>query len=188
MSLNRRLRLPSEINSACPSSIISSPVLARVTHRIEVDVIYSVLGQDRLGRALESCAGSEVVEGELRLSRAIVEVGLLACTITPSIIRPPSYFVPSSREISERLQPLHRCGSIDGRSMMSSDVQPSTPSAMVPHTRAFRASNGVVIGGKKVFYAEGELLDSLSKHCKDVGECACGIMWDGLGRIQSGSA
>ena len=190
MRLHKRLRLPSEVHGASASSIALSPVLARVNHRFEVDVIYSILGQDQLGKPLQSTPGSDG-EGALRLAKAIVEVGIAACTITPSIIQPPSYL-----SFSPSLSPLCRHTSISSRT--SSDTHRSNPSTseklrgvMIPHMRAFRASNGRIVANKTVFYDEGGMEEMMSKHVREKGECACslgrGLDGEGLGRVVSGS-
>ena len=188
MRLNRRIRLPSEVHGASASSIALSPVLARVGHRIEVDVIFSILGQDQLGKPLPITPGSDG-EGALRLAKALVEVGLADCAIVPAVVQPPSYL--SSEPLSLHLPqtPLQRHHS--RMSQSSCDTQtPRYPvrSVVIPHTRAFRASNGRVVASKTVFYDEGEVGEAVSRHCRDKGECACGLMWEGLTRVVSGLA
>jgi hypothetical protein len=181
MRLQRRVRLPSYVTGANASSSSLAPVLAKVAHRIEVDVIYSIIGQDQLGKPMRCNPG----EGALRLARALVEVNMAPCSVTPASVHPPSYFSPCVG-FPRAISPVRRL-SID-TVRRSFEATHATQGPLVPHTRAFRASNGYIIGGKKVFYDESEVAEELGKHKKKQGECACFTMWEGgLSRALSGS-
>ncbi|ORY23918.1 hypothetical protein BCR39DRAFT_340091 [Naematelia encephala] len=194
LRLHRRCRLPSEVSGANASSATLAPVLAKVSHRIELDIIYSVLGQNELGKPL--APGENGGEGTMRLAKAMVEIELASCVITCSTVQPPSYFFSPTRSTVRRPSidtARLSFASYDTTSthlMMHGGSGPSPPpptNVTVSHSRAFRASNGRVIGGKKVFYAEAEFEEASKVHCRDKGDCACAVMWDGLGRITSGS-
>lgn len=188
MRLHRRLHLPSEIHGAHASSWTLAPVLAKVGHRLEVDIIYSILGQDRLGKSLNGVGG----EGEVRLAKAFIEVNLASCSITPATIQPPSYFSPSQTTSRRRNSDTshHSNSSTDTHRTSFSAAKP--PAHGVHHTRSFRASNGHVIGTKRVFYEEGDMEEAVRLHRLHKGEgCACEIEIRGregdLERFVSGS-
>lgn len=190
MKLHRRVRLPSEVNDAHSSSSTLSPALAKVTHRVEIDVIYSILGQDQRGKPITSDNnnGRSAQEGSVRLVRGLFEIDLASCSITRSIIQPPSY--PSPAIATPHMTSLHR------RLSTASTVTRMIPtrfSPVMPHTRAFRASNHRTVGSKVIFYEEAHVREALERHRSERPDCACRL-WDGsreserLDRWISGSA
>lgn len=179
LRMHRRVHLPSDIHGCCPTSDTLAPVLATVSHSLEVDVIYSIFGQDRLGKPLPS---SGPQEGEMRLQRAMTEVNLAACTVGPATIQPPSYgpahaatlTVPKTRPQAS-LSPIRRTLSRASSAYRKEPISKVVPKARaIPHSRSFKASNGVTVGAKAVFYPEGQLEEALIKHQQSHADCACG--------------
>ena len=168
LRVHRVARLPSEVNGAHPSSSTLVPFFAKVSHWITVDVIYSVLGQDRQGKP----DGTD--EGAMRQGRTVIAVGLAPCTVIPSTVQPPSYFSPSRPFSLLRRRMSNDTGCVSTQSV---ETHPCPPSAKVPHSRAFRASNGRVVAGKRVFYSDAEIRDAVERHHRDKGDCACGLDW-----------
>jgi len=214
MRLNRRLRLPSEVQGMGPSSITLSPVLARVSHRIEVDVIYSILGREQdqpdkpRGSKLLHGDDGDAEEGAMHLAKAMVQINLAACTVTPSVIQPPAYLKPTTppnqipitfshsqlQRHHSRISRRTSIGTVDTHRPTLNDFLsrsrstfPLPMNAAIPHSRAFLASNSRIVARKSVFYNEGEVEDAVARHCLDKGECACRLMREGLWRVISGS-
>ena len=217
LRLHRRIRLPSEINNAHHSTSTLVPVFAKVSHRLVVDIIYSILGQDELGRRRQSAIsslnkGGEDLEGFKRRLTTKFEVDLAACTLTSESIQPPSYGTtrleateslrytpsPGSSPVRQTLPLLSDefCSRLGRRSsnnfqslsVGSAERSPSPHTTMdkphsissallassdIPHSRAFRASNGRVIAPKRVFYSEHDMRVAAQRHRKDKEHCAC---------------
>ncbi|ORX39559.1 hypothetical protein BD324DRAFT_614152 [Kockovaella imperatae] len=200
---HRRIRLPSEVNGAHHSTSTMSSVLAKVGHRLVVDIIYSVLGQDELGRKASQ------VEGSMRRLTTKFEIDLPPCGLTPSSLQPPSYRTtrvmqrPSPRLALRRLPSTtpsyhsmehsptrHTAITFAPAPTMSrlerhlSATSQTTARSIddviwhieeIAHSRAFRASNGRVIAPKRVFYSESDIKTAAARHKKERGHCACSL-------------
>ena len=179
LRMNRSVRLPSELQDAHPTSATLAPVLARISHRIAVNVIYSVLGQNALGKPV-----LEGVEGAMRQVTLVFEVGLMPCIAVPSTIRPPAY----DDDFTEIIAPAVTPRRLFRRVSMDTVFEKRTPSreahrdahksasdriTSIHHSRAFRASNGLVVTGNRVFYSEQEVEEAVSRHKREKGACAC---------------
>ena len=196
---HRRVRLPSEINGAHHSTSSVLPGLAAVSHRLTVDVIYSILGQDAIGQKSKT---ENEAEGSMRRLTTKFEIELPPCTLTPGSVQPPSYITPTplrtSQEIPRGRSPrripsiradrspdipllyppslpntLNRQLSAISHFTSRSDHAPAQPE--IAHSRAFRASNGRVIAPRRVFYSENDLRIAGQRHRKEKGHCACSM-------------
>ena len=185
LRLYRRARLPSQVNGANHSTSTLTPILAKVTHRIVVDVIYSILGQDPLGKRLVRAESS--LEGTMRQVTTKFEVELAPCSLIPITVQPPSYVDGPRNPSPSRHSPptqIHSPPGLQRRFSTQSEIMsvrssegglnvPRLPSADIAHSRAFRASNGLVIAPKRVFYSDHDIRIAAREHLKDNALCAC---------------
>lgn len=193
LRLNRSVRLPSELQDAHPTSSTLAPVLARISHRVAVNIIYSVLGQDASGKPIKgSQSNGSLYEGAMRQVTLVFEVGLMPCVVVPSTIRPPVYTDDDVVDMVDMPAPassprrMFRRFSMDTvRSSSTARVEPPPPpsitratterllSSAIHHSRAFRASNGLVVTGNRVFYSDQEVEEAVNRHHREKGACAC---------------
>jgi len=203
LRIQRVLRLPSELHGAHATSSTLAPVLARVSHRIAVTVLYSILGFDSAGKPLQDDEAAKSRDGGVRKATMVFEIGLAQCSVVPSVIQPPVYSTPSDHAATSVFhQPatsprrsLRRLSMETVRSMSVGRPQVTAPVASQPipeerplgsappnplqHTRAFKASNGLVVSGNTVFYADAEVQENWRRHHRDRTACACSA-WESL--------
>lgn len=199
LRIQRVLRLPSELHGAHATSSTLAPVLARVSHRIAVNVLYSILGFDSAGNPLQDDEAGASRDGGVRKAMLVFEIGLAQCSVVPSVIRPPVYSTPCDHAATSAVQlpptsprrSLRRLSMETVRSMSVGrpHIMPPFPSQPIPeerplgatpanplqHTRAFKASNGLVVSGDTVFYDEAEVLENWRRHHRDRSACACSV-------------
>jgi hypothetical protein len=140
MRITTKLRLPTPIAGAVPTSPkLLDNRLARITHRLRVETLFSVLGEDDWGRPLPlglNAKDGKPAEGRRRRTWVDHEIEIGSCCITPENVLVPTY----SPAAEVKLDLAQEQARIEARTELASFEVPKTCRRTSPTSQSLQRS------------------------------------------------